>query len=162
MRTHRIAPRLLAAALLAAVCGWSAEAAPGAGTSVSGIAKGIWQLPEPQYATGTAEATLYPLGPGPVLAFRAKLTEIVSPCLSCREGDLVGTLNDGVGSSPDFIVNGHWLASQLSGQGSFESLIWKAGSTSGVPVGKLEGDFNDPPFPPGFPGPLSGMWTLRR
>src|SRR5690242_9746740 len=93
MRTLCSAARLFAAALLVAFCGSQAEArAPLAGTTVSGIAKGIWQLPEPQYATGSAQGTLSTLGGASVFTFRAKLTEIVSPCLSCREGDVNGTL----------------------------------------------------------------------
>ena len=163
MRTHCRAARLFAAALLVALSGAQADAgAPLAGTTVSGIAKGIWQLPEPQYATGSAQGTLYTLGGASVFAFRAKLTEIVSPCLSCREGDVNGTLDDGEGPGPDFLVLGHWTAGQLSGQGTFDTWIWKVNAPLAAPVGRFEGDFNDPPMPPGLPGPFSGMWTMRR
>ncbi len=163
MRTLCSAARLFAAALLVAFCGSQAEArAPLAGTTVSGIAKGIWQLPEPQYATGSAQGTLSTLGGASVFAFRAQLSEIVSPCLSCREGDVNGTLDDGIGPGPDFLVLGHWTSGQLSGQGSFETWIWKVSAPLAAPVGRFEGDFNDPPMPPAQPGPFSGMWTMRR
>ena len=161
MRTQRFAPQLAAAALLASICGWPAEAGT-QGTSVSGIAKGILMQPEPQYGTGFAGANLFALGAGPDFIFRATLTEIVSPCMSCREGDLDGMLDDGVGLGPDYFVKGHWTANQVSGLGSFESLLYKASAPLGPPVGKLEAGFNDPPLPPGFAGPLSGTWTLRR
>lgn len=161
MRTQRFAPRLFAAALLAGICAWPADAGS-QGTSVSGIAKGILMQPEPQYGIGFARANLFALGAGPDFTFRAKLTEIVSPCLSCREGDIDGTLDDGVGASPDYLVQGHWIADQLSGIGSFDSLIYAAAAPTGPPVGKLEASFNDPPLPPGFAGPLSGTWTIRR
>jgi hypothetical protein len=163
MRTHCSAARLLAAALLVALSGSQAEAgAPQAGTTVSGVAKGIWQLPEPQYATGSAQGTLYTLGGASVFAFRAQLSEIVSPCLSCREGDLNGTLDDGEGPGPDFLVLGHWTAGQLSGQGTFDTWIWKVSAPLAAPVGRFEGDFNDSPIPPGLPGSFSGTWILRR
>jgi len=161
MGTHRFAPRYLAAALLASICVWSAEAGS-QGSSVTGIAKGILMQPEPQFGTGFAKANLFALGAGPDFVFRATLTEIVSPCMTCREGDLEGTLDDGAGSGPDYLVKGHWIADQLSGSGSFESLIFKASAPAGPPVGQLEAGFFDPPLPPGFAGTLSGSWTLRR
>jgi len=164
MRTHCSAARLFAAALLVAFCGSRADAGgPRAGTNVSaGTAKGIWQLPEPRYSTGTAEGMLDSSGGAEVFAFRAKLTEIVTPCLSCREGDLNGTLDDGDGPAPDFVVLGHWTAGQLTGQGSFEAWIWKVSAPLAAPVGRFEGDFDDPPMPPGQPGSFSGVWTLSR
>ena len=160
MRTHLTAPRILAAAFLAALCGSPADAAsPLAGSSVSGIAKGILGMPEPQYTTGSAQANLLPFGAGPNFSFQAQLTEIVSPCMSCREGDIQGTLDDGVGTGPDYLVQGHWTANQVSGIGSFDSFIFKPTGPFTFPVGRLECGFYDP-----YPGPgtLSGNWTLRR
>jgi len=163
MRTLCSLPRLFAAALLALLFCWPAAAGtPVAGAFATGYAKGAWHLPEPPAIAGDAQGVLYTPAGLPLYTLDAQLTEIVSPCLSCREGDLHGTLDDGIGPGPDFVVQGHWIVSQFTGQGSFDATIWKPTGPALTPVGRLIGLVDDPPFPPGVPGTFSARWALRR
>ena len=88
---------------------------------------------------------------------RAVLTDVPSPCLSCIEGDVHGFLDDGVGTPPDFVVNGHYSGSFFGGTGSFDLRVFRP--TGGTPVGFLSGTFADPPGD-GVPGTFSASWQI--
>jgi hypothetical protein len=102
---------------------------------------------------------LLTLGSGTAVAYTlsANLIDVSSPCLSCIEGELVGTLDDGIGPGPDFVVHGHYLGSFFTGSGSFRAEVL---SLSGAHrVGRITGTFDDTPITPG-PGTFDGRWRV--
>ena len=163
MSTSRTLPRLAAAALLALIWGGHAAAGPPLqGPVFSGPAQGSWHLPEPPSTTGSVQGVLLSPAGKPLFDLDGVLTEFVSPCLSCREGYLNGTLDDGGGGLPEYVVTGNWLVTQLTGEGVFRALVYKPIGPFLLPVGRLEGLVDDPPFPPGQAGTFIGRWWLRR
>ena len=123
-----------------------------------GTATGSWRLPSQSQGTGlasgrwidsTTNQTAY--------RFRALLTDVPTPCLSCLEGTIEGTLDDGVGPSPDFVVRGHYLGSFNGGSGQFELNVLRPGG--GGSVGKAVGDYEDL-LGDGLAGRFLGTWRV--
>lgn len=151
----------LAAGLALIACGWLASArSPSAATS--GNASGVWQLPEQPMTSGYARGVLVTLAGVPLYRLDGVVDEVVSPCLSCREGTLSGVLVDGSGGPPRLLFAGDWLVSQLSGKGSFDAVIYALVGPALLPVGRIDGSVDDPPSLPDLPGKFSAGWLLRR
>jgi len=125
----------------------------------SGPASGTWELPSGSgKSDGFINGTLY-LSPAGTFryAFNATLTDVPTPCLSCISGTIAGTLDDGAGPAPDFLVKGSYDGSALTGKGTFTCVIYPLTSTQ--EVGKIEGTFSDPPAST-TPGTFKGNWSI--
>ena len=92
--------------------------------------------------------------------FVATLTDVPSACLSCIEGTLDGTLDDGIGPGPDYVVRGHYLGSFFGGNGQWTATIFPAGAPQTTPVGRIRGMFDDPPSNAG-PGSFACRWMIN-
>jgi hypothetical protein len=125
----------------------------------SGPATGEWLLPLTSGGSdGYIDGKLIdPVTNTGLYAFTAVLTDVPTPCLSCVGGTISGTLDDGFGPAPDYVVIGEYRGLWLSGQGTFEAKIAPPGST--VSVGKVSGTFHDAPGTPG-PGSFEGRWEI--
>jgi hypothetical protein len=124
-----------------------------------GPAAGDWDLPS---GSGTSDGfidgkLIDPVTNTGLYQFLAVLTDVPTPCLSCIAGTIDGTLDDGVGPGPDYIVIGEYTGHWLSGRGSFEAKIVPPGSNTSV--GIIKGDFSDPPGVPGI-GSFEGSWEI--
>ncbi|TAH38088.1 MAG: hypothetical protein EYC70_05555 [Planctomycetota bacterium] len=125
-----------------------------------GAMNGAWNLPHPLASDGFIDGRLFDANGNSVFALRATLTDVVSPCLSCIEGTIQGTLDDGVGTTPDYLVYGNYRGNFLARQGSFTALLYPYGSRT--PTGKLNGAFRDPYSNPDVPGQFRGDWVVCR
>ena len=123
-----------------------------------GSSHGSWRLPSQSQGTGlasgrwidsTTNQTAY--------RFRALLTDLPTPCLSCLEGTIEGTLDDGVGASPDFVVRGRYFGAFNGGFGQFELSVLRPGG--GGLVGTAVGDFEDL-LGDGLAGRFLGTWRV--
>ncbi len=123
-----------------------AHASQRAKPCIFGNGNGFWELPDPSGANGFINGVLSQFS-GAQLTYHitGQLTEIPSACLSCREGFVDGILDDGIGSTPDFVVHGHWIGGFLSGQGTWEATIYKLVGPAQIAVGEIQGTYNDPP-----------------
>lgn len=113
-----------------------------------GFAKGDWDLPSGGQNNGFLNGELFlDNSPGPisapVYAIFATLTDVPSPCLSCITGTLDGYLDDGFGPAPDYVVRGTYAGFWFTGRGSFSAEVFTP--TGVTPVGKIKGEFADPP-----------------
>jgi hypothetical protein len=72
-------------------------------------------------------------------------------------GEVSGTLDDGVGPGPDYLVDGYYYGTVVFDGGVGElDLVLR--TSAGVRVGSLHGRFSDPG---GLPGPVSGSFAGR-
>jgi hypothetical protein len=129
-----------------------------------GWTHGVWELPwGPQngYVDGYFyQRTTNPTPtPPPVFHFTATLIEAPVACPSCIAGYVQGVLDDGVGTTPDYFVSGHYYGSFSNGSGTFTANIFEP--TSAAPVGSVSGNFSDPPLLPVL-GRFDGKWLIRR
>lgn len=148
--------------LLAIVSIAAPPIAPGAASAppcVFGAGSGAWDLPDGVGGLGQVVGTLDYL-PSGKLAFVlvGTLSEVSSPCLSCREGDLDWTLDDGVGVGPDYLAKGRWIGSFLGGQGTWSATIYRPVGPALIPVGRLRGTYDDPPL--AGQGTFEARWSL--
>lgn len=159
MQTRRVLGSLAAAAALIATLG----AATGSGTAATtvlcrgGAASGVWSLPHSNQ-DGSADGFLY-RGSSTTAIFHltATLHDVPSPCLSCIEGTLTGFLDDGVGSGPDYFVDGRYLGSFFGGTGNFHASVYS--TSTGAQVGRIGGEFADTD-PLAQPGTFHGRWRI--
>ena len=123
-----------------------------------GLAFGEWELPSGWGSPGFMSGKLTdPTGSYGIYAIDAVLTDVPSPCLSCVEGTIYGTLDDGIGLGPDYYLVGEYSGFFFSGEGEFFAKIVPPGSNTSV--GIVEGKFADPPFPGGI-GKFEGKWEI--
>ena len=141
--------------------GWipHAAAVQGNASCQYGVASGMWDLPEPSSA-GVVQGQLFDASGQVAYYFVGKLIETPSPCLSCREGDLIGTLDDGFGPCCDYEVRGTWIVNQFTGKGSFKAKILLPAGPALVPKGRMAGLVNDPPSSPNQPGSFKARWGI--
>lgn len=139
---HRYLSKL-AAVLLAVVP--IAMAAPAAAQGCAyGVGYGNWERPLGTQQ-GWLSGALVDNATGQItFSFDARLVEGFTPCLSCQVGRLSGFLDDGVGTGFDYVVLGEWQGLWLSGQGTFQATVYKMVGGMLVPVGRMEGGYNDP------------------
>jgi hypothetical protein len=129
-------------------------------TPRKGPTKGVWELPDYINPTGYAKGLLYDgISGHAVYVFKATIDEVPGPCLACRQGNVIGELDDGVGPGPDYYVTGTWNGHQFSGQGSWTATIYKPIGPAIIAVGALKGTFNDP-LGSTTPGRYDGSWEI--
>ena len=126
--------------------------------AVGGKTEGDWDLPS-LGNNGFASGKLLDQSGNTVFAMDAVLVEQFTPALSIRVGTIQGDLDDGVPGFPVYTVFGEWVATALTGKGTFKANITKQVSPLGpiVIVGKMSGKFVDLPFPPNV-GKYEGEW----
>lgn len=124
-----------------------------------GPAAGDWLLPQTSGGSdGWMDGKLIdPVLNQGIYAVSAVLTDVPSPCLSCVQGTISGTLDDGVGVGPDYYLVGEYSGQWLSGQGTYWAKIVPPGSNTSV--GLVWGDFADAPGTPGH-GSFDGRWEI--
>ncbi|MFN0009633.1 MAG: hypothetical protein ACKVXR_17190 [Planctomycetota bacterium] len=88
---------------------------------------------------------------------RALLTDVPTPCLSCLQGHIEGTLDDGIGPSPDYLVRGDYFGLFMQGTGSFQLRVFRP--SDGAVVGLVTGNFADLPGD-GTIGRFLGDWRI--
>ena len=124
----------------------------------SGVTSGAFAVPEFNNDDGFVSGDLYQ---GDFLIVRyhweGTLHRIKSPCLSCIEGTIEGTLDDGIGPGPDFVVRGRYVGNFFVGNGDFSARVFK--TTGGAALGSIHGTFSDPPND-GAPGSFLGSWRI--
>ena len=140
--------------------GWipHATAVQGNASCQYGAASGIWDLPEPNSA-GVVQGQLLDASGQVAYYLVGKLIETPSPCLSCREGEIHATLDDGFGPCCDYEVRGKWIVNQFTGQGSFKATIYQPAP---IPIvkGRMAGMVKDPPSPVNQPGTFKARWGI--
>ena len=125
----------------------STTAGPGTPASrqlaANGSASGIWELPGG--TGGFTVGTLYSVdGRSSLYELQAGLLPVVvGRCNACAAGAIAGTLDDGIGTGPDFAVDGLYVAVLVYGVGvgAFEAALRP---TSGASAGVMRGFFLDP------------------
>ena len=123
-----------------------------------GTAAGLWRMPTQSEGTGIASGRLIDSSTNqPAYRMRALLRDVPTPCLSCVQGDIVGTLDDGVGPSPDFLVRGDYFGSFMGGSGQFRLRVLRPSNHQ--VVGIVTGDFADLPSD-GTLGQFTGEWRI--
>jgi len=124
----------------------------------SGPGSGRWELPSGSgKSDGFIDGVLY-LAPADTyrFSFSATLTDVPSPSLSTFTGTIEGSLDDGFGPAPDYLVKGSYSGSVFTYQGSFTCEIR---TLTGTVVGKIDGTFSDPPTST-TPGSFTGEWKI--
>ena len=61
---------------------------------------------------------------------------------------------------PEYIVTGHCQGSFFGGNGTWAATIHPATAPSTIPVGRIRGVFDDPPFNAG-PGTFACRWVIN-
>lgn len=150
---------IAAAASLAVLSGAPTSASmPAQAVCDGGTAAGPWRMPIRSQGTGIASGRLVDsVTHQTAYRLRLLLTDEPTPCLSCVQGDIAGTLDDGVGSSPDYFVRGSYFGSFMGGSGSFQLRVFRP--SDGAVVGVVTGDFADLPGD-GTSGRFLGDWRI--
>ena len=118
-------------------------------TTRIGQTQGRWNLPHQAGSQDHFDGTWVTSNlPWPSYRFQGTLTDLPTPCMSCIVGTLQGTLDDGIGPSPDYVVTGLYSGIWLSGSGQFQARIQSAGPQP-VTIGDVRGNFADSPGTPG-------------
>jgi hypothetical protein len=144
--------------LSAAAAAGPAAAAPN--LCYGGVTYGQWDLPASPNDGGFARGIL--VAGGPILYhLSAKLTEIPSPALSLRFGEIWGFLGSPYNPNdlPQYGIKGRWSGSALSGDGTWQATIFRL--DTGDPVGQMQGKYHDPgPYTHRVIGEFKGDWTI--
>jgi hypothetical protein len=149
---------LLGLCLLGANRTASAQADPD--LCYGGTTHGEWDLPTAPGDTGFADGVLF-VGDTPYFFFDATLTEVPSPALSLRTGEIKGYLYDidDPDPFPVFAVKGVWQGSAIGGTGSWKATIYDF--YTGEAVGSMEGNYSDPgPYTHQVIGKYEGEWVI--
>jgi hypothetical protein len=156
--------RTLIAVIAAVACLTTGTASPALAISQtalacdSGPAAGPWRLPTQSEGTGIASGRLIDSTTNQTAyRLRALLRDVPTPCLSCLQGDIEGTLSDGVGPSPDFLVRGSYFGSFMGGSGQFRARVLRPSNLE--VVGIITGDFQDL-WGDGEVGRFLGDWRI--
>lgn len=158
MRTRRI---LLGLGAFVLSFSLAATAAPLGAAILSpcrdGYAYGSWELPSGGHDGWMSGKLVDSATNTGAYEVKATLVDVPSPCLSCIQGTIEGTLDDGFGPSPDYYVKGEYSGVWSSGSGTFWVYIYKP--TGAAPVGKISGHFSDPPGSTTV-GAFRGEWEI--
>ena len=87
-------------------------------------------------------------------ALQATLTDLGAACPACFIGAIDGTLSDGVGAGPDYLVTGGYGGDYPAGAGSFSARIHRL---DGTPIGRIDGHFVDTATTTGV---FRGRWVI--
>jgi hypothetical protein len=152
MRPSRLLLLVLASALLGLGAGHVRSDA-----TLRGQASGFWNLPGS--TDGFVLGTLDAVEGTALYSIQARLVASGVACPACVAGELLGSLDDGAGPSPDYLVQGYYYGTVVydGGVGEFEAVLRTPG---GARVGALQGRFSDPGGMPA--GSFHARWALRR
>jgi len=122
----------------------------GGSLRLTGTGRGMWTTPEYHDGSGMLFGSALLKGSQPALyTFEATLTDAMSTgpivCLGCLDGDIVGTLDDGIGVGPDYYVFGSYFGVFSSGDGMFRGVIRDTPFPVSPPVGTFDGRFMENP-----------------
>jgi len=109
--------------------------------ALEGEATGAWDLPTGG-ASGLALGTFFDAGENPVLNFQAGLVAGPSLCSFCLTGLAAGTLDDGIGTGPDYLVEGVYYGVVVYGIG-LGGFDLELHDPTGAAVGEMYGYFVD-------------------
>jgi|GEM_PF-3938082 len=160
---HSTTSAALAAGLVfgaAAFDGTSADASASALVVKAGPLFGSWDLPADPSTPGSASGRLNEAPGVTTFTLDAELLETATPALAFRIETIAGDLDDGSGFAyPDYGLTGDWVATSLTGVGSFDAFVTRQVSPLGPVflVGKAGGAFRDLPAAQG-PGAFTGRW----
>lgn len=125
-----------------------------------GVTSGRWDLPTRPGDLGFARGLLA-AGRRPLFHLKARLSELPTPALSLRQGEIGGflySLND-PDDAPDYAVKGTWNGSAVGNTGTWEASILVL--ASGDIIGSLTGQYNDPgPYSHRVVGRYKGEWVI--
>ena len=162
-----IRQRLFLVCAVLSLCAFS-PSGPGPVASAVGAGKvsGVWELPlGPQngYVDGDlyAPSTVPTSSASPAYHFTAVLKALPVPVTMMLAGTIQGTLDDGVGPGPDYLVSGSYagLLSTVIGTGTFSAQIAQPAVSS--PSGFIAGNFIDMPMSLSpVPGHFNGRWKI--
>lgn len=127
---------------------------------VTGMAKGVWELPDTAAGGFLSGELLLGTSSTPLFALTGTLNDVQTPCMSCREGVIDAVLDDGVGPGPDFLVKGTYFGGYFSGKGTFSAQILEPIGPALVPVGRVLGTYSDPLGPLAVLGTFAGRWGI--
>lgn len=131
----------------------------GRGAFFQGPAAGILDRLPPGAPNGYMMGSLDDVsGPGMVYVLSASLVELGVACPACFAGLIDGTLDDGIGPGPDFLVMGSYYGTLPDGTGTFRAAVLRPG---GALAGRITGRLADPPET-SQPGIFRGRWRLQR
>jgi hypothetical protein len=137
---HKTLQRCLVLALVFVLFG------PGTGLAQQGTrygrARGDWL---PASIVGTFDTH----GGARPLTLEATLLPLPLMCPACLGGEIQGTLDDGVGPGPDYLVQGSYRGDLISGR-----FVLVLRNPNGTVAGSMRGRFRDPFLP-------SGSWVAR-
>jgi hypothetical protein len=111
---------------------------------------GVWDLSQ-GLVLGTLD-TFH--GSGRPLALEATLLPYPLMCPACWGGEVEGTLDDGIGTGPDFLVDGGYAGDVAAGTFAF-TLRLPDGTPAGSMRGRIQASWSGP-------GGFTGRYTLRR
>jgi len=160
--------RSLAAALLPLALSLPATAVqtgPTTSICIGGVTRGDWDLPGPTAANpGYADGDLF-LGQTTTVRYTLSADLLPSPvaCVACVSGRVDGYLDDGLGTTPDYLVRGFYNGNAASGNGTFFAWIFRPGpvlSTTAAVAGKIEGKYSDPALATTPVGHYTGHWRI--
>jgi hypothetical protein len=84
--------------------------------------------------------------------------DVGSACDACVEGMIAGTLDDGIGPGPDYLVRGRYFGT-IYGFGSYRVDVFRPRGT--VPIGSIRGRWVDEVDESG-PGEFGGRFRICR
>lgn len=156
IRIRSVASVALLGAL--AVASTTNSTSPAAVDCRSGPGAGIFDLPASSTQPGTIDGVLS-LGVTGVVAYyiNGDLSFVPTPCLSCIEGKIEATLDDGIGAGPDYVVRGRYIGNWMSNSGNFSASVFTLSGNQRV--GKISGTFNDP-HGSTQPGHFDAQWRI--
>jgi hypothetical protein len=139
--------------------GARSQGRPAVALALSGPARGAWELPTSSPAGGFLDGFLLSVdGTQRLFHLQAMLAGVSSPCLSCIEGEIVGTLDDGAGV-PNYDIRGWYSGIFDSAEGWYFVQLFHPGGTT--PVGSIRGPFADSPNATPQLGAFAGRFRLR-
>jgi len=125
-----------------------------------GLATGDWDLPPTGPGSfGAIDGDLF-LNGAALYHLSGTIAEVGLACPSCRGGTYAGTLDDGVGAGPDYVVSGTWYGDFFSGKGTLQGEIFKNVGPAQISVGKMQGRYKDPMGVPDPVGSFAARWKI--
>src|SRR5262249_49632543 len=123
-----------------------------------GVTSGLWDLPVRPGDTGFAYGVLETGSGWDLFSLVAQLSELPSPSLSRRYGEIVGYLYSPDGTAA-YGVKGAWNGPAVGTEGTWEAaIVWL---DTGEAVGQMKGRYKDPgPYSHRVVGKYEGEWVI--
>jgi hypothetical protein len=123
---------------------------------LTGTASGICELPPNGFVLGSLDP--FDSGESSYTLQATLLDSGLAMCPACILGKIQGTLDDGIGRGPDFLVDGFFGGDIPSGAGTFGARVKRP---NGADVGWIRGEFRDP-FVSQQAGSFVGRFRIQR